>query len=721
MTRAAISRMTLASPVFISAGISPTAAVVLLYVALMGPTAASARQSVPDRSSGEPAISVLAAPSNEDVLLRWATSTPVAWVLGVMRGYRVERAPEASPDDWTLLTPEPVRPWLPPRYADRQDETLLMIAAETLFGRPGFEESGDESIDGPLRDNEIRRRWIFGMFAADLDSTAAEALGVRFSDSSVTRGTAYRYRVSLGVLPDTVDLEIDVPVLPGLVSVTASNQPTPPAPRGVTLVPGDSRITLRWEPETQADRLSAFDIDRSDDGGKSFSRITANPLTFSDEPGQASADRYWTDSTVVNFKVYHYRVFGRTVFARPTLPATVHGYARDLTPPEAPVLTQGVQVEGATVQLQWTAGTPAPPDFDGFLVGHAVGEEGEIEFDEARVLGPEIRSITDSRARSNVLNYYVVAARDTSGNLAVSLPRYVQLIDSIPPAPPAKVAALADTMGHVRLTWAPGTEPDLFGYRVFRANQADHVFSLLTGDPVSSPSYTDTVQVRTLTRSLFYQVVALDFNQNGSSPTRVQVRLPDVVPPVAPSVTSAIPTAHSVRLTWRPSDSDDVAFHLVTRSSAEDSTWSEVARLGPGATEFEDNGVTAGMMYYYRVLAADSSMNRSPAGVEYPVRPIDSGLRPAIVGLSASYHAETGSVTLSWSHAGLPDDRLFFVVYRGVGDAQPTEFRSAGDAVTWRDASPPPGSTIAYAVQARWRTGAASLLSEAVTVEVPAR
>ena len=123
-------------------------------------------------------------------------------------------------------------------------------------------------------------------------------------------------------------------------------------------------------------------------------------------------------------------------------------------------------------------------------------------------------------------------AFNSDGDGPLGTPRMVQMVDSIPPAPPVGLSAKADTSGMVLLTWLPNDELDLFGYRVFRANSLHEEFSQITAESVYANCFTDTISLKTLTKKVYYKILAVDQRQNWSAFSEVlEVGRPDVVPP----------------------------------------------------------------------------------------------------------------------------------------------------------------------------------------------
>jgi fibronectin type 3 domain-containing protein len=85
--------------------------------------------------------------------------------------------------------------------------------------------------------------------------------------------------------------------------------------------------------------------------------------------------------------------------------------------------------------------------------------------------------------------------------------------DRFAPAPPAGLTALAG-LSSIELAWEPGPEPDLTGYRVYRAEGDADLRPL--GEPVATPSYRDK-EARSGTRYR-YAISAIDQRGNESQP-----------------------------------------------------------------------------------------------------------------------------------------------------------------------------------------------------------
>jgi hypothetical protein len=679
-------------------------------------SAAQAPEEATDSVRRPAALALLAQRRGSATVLRWAPGRPDLWLHGNRAGYVVERAPlppgEAAPSDtarFERLTPAPLVPWTPERWRafGRTENRYLAVAAQMLDPRDPVQAGRGELRE--LRDRALllENRHGFALFAADMDSTAADALALRWADSRADAGTGYVYRVFPAAAAPGARADTAYAFAP------AGEVADAPPPEGFRTIPGDGQVGLAWELGQPGAAYTGFHVDRSDDGGRTFRRLTPVPLVVLNRPREEPDAPRFVDSATVNGRTYRYRVSGITPFAALSAAAEADALPRDLTPPPAALLQEVQAQPGEGFQLRWQHPGGAA-DLAGFRIGVAADPDGPFEVDMARLLPPATRAAEDTRAIPGGTNYFVVIAVDTAGNAAPSQAVHGFRADSVPPAPPAGLSARADSTGRVTLTWAAGPEPDLAAYRVFRKRQDDHLPVLQTGEPLADTMFVDTLEARTLTREAFYEVVALDHNFNASAPTRVRVTLPDVVPPAAPVISGVTPAPGSVALAWVPSSSADVLRHRVLRRESGAREWAELAVLAGRAESYADTAVLRGRAYEYTVQAEDSAGLRSPHAAPVAARPYDNGVRPGVDGLRAA--AQRGTVRLSWA---LPAGESWVVVYRGTGDEAPAVHRTLGSVAEWEETVPP--GAFSYAVQLFYRDGGRSVVSPPVRVVVPAR
>jgi fibronectin type 3 domain-containing protein len=111
---------------------------------------------------------------------------------------------------------------------------------------------------------------------------------------------------------------------------------------------------------------------------------------------------------------------------------------------------------------------------------------------------------------------YRAQAVDGPVESGLSEPVSITFEDKFAPRPPSGVTAILG-LESIELAWEPNTEPDLAGYRVYRALGSGE-FSLLA-DAVEGPSFSDRMAAASGVHR--YRVTAVDRSGNESGPSQV--------------------------------------------------------------------------------------------------------------------------------------------------------------------------------------------------------
>lgn len=139
-----------------------------------------------------------------------------------------------------------------------------------------------------------------------------------------------------------------------------------------------------------------------------------------------------------------------------------------------------------------------------------------------------------------------------------------------------------------------------------------------TIDPVAQRGATYRYTAQRV-RSVVLRGHALEIRSAPSPAVTVAMR--DVFPPKAPVGLAAVPSTGSIDLSWEPNTEPDLAGYLVYRQAfGADGLLSGTATLltpKPDPTPgFSDRTAVVGQTYSYRVIAVDTTGNRSPASNE---------------------------------------------------------------------------------------------------------
>jgi hypothetical protein len=669
-------------------------------------------------------IMLVAKATGEGVVLRWAPDMPGAFHILNTYGYRIERIRvgadgEIDPAPAEMLTPEPLKPWPLDEWKRRimQDTTQisLAVAAQLMHGTfvtpPKNPDDDLEVLRNGVRDAE--NRFGFALMLADTDPQIAEGMALRFVDREVRPGERVIYRVMPA--QQATDYVIDTAVIVLTAEVLEGN----PAPENLRFTSGDRSITLQWDQNPFAP-YSAWQVERSADGGRSWQLLTKRPHVIIAAQGDERniTPSYEDKVDISNYTQYGYRVRGINAFGERSDAAEITAWAVDQSGPAAPTITRAEQISRDGVVIQWDQ-PESPADLQGYIVSRAANPKSTTPFMPLHegMLSPDTRMFMDADAHDREA-WYLVTAVDTAGNRSESVRKFVQIIDSLPPAAPRGVAARIDSTGLVTISWLPNTEEDLDGYRVLWANSLDHEFSQLTPQVHRDTVITHQITLQTSTEHVYYKIVAVDKRFMHSIPSEIiELKRPDILPPDAPVFTDVRVSENAVSLHWARSGSADVKEQRFERRSAGED-WRMIATLDTAATSYTDTGVVRGIEYQYRVTAVDDDglLARCPNIVTG--RPYDTGRRADVRDVRAVYNDEDNTVTVSWDYAAAVEEEYWFVIYRSEAGGQPLQYSTAAaDARSWTEPGHR-GRTYHYAVRVKSGSGESPLSSVAsVTIQ----
>lgn len=651
-------------------------------------------------------IAVTARASTDSITLRWAPATFDTWQRGNQYGYRVERYTIAR--NGHLLTPA-VRHILDPTVRCLPEEgweslvkrnRYAAIAAQALYGEAfqvDLSRSDVVSIVNKVRENE--QRFAFALFAADMSPAVARASGLWFTDHAVNPVEKYLYRVIINSNDS----------LRGSVFVVAGGSVALPAPRNLQGEFKEQLVSLRWDSQNQF--YSAYRVERSTDG-KTFEPISDTPLvTVSPSAEDDGRYQYAIDSLRDLATVYHYRVVGLTPFGEESPPSSTVSGRGSPHVRQVPYITAAENIGNTAIKITWDFPVDDNNAITGFQIVRTEAPTKPYDQLTPSELAPDLRMWVDKSPGR--VNYYRVKALGRDGQVYASPVYYAQLVDSIPPAVPAGLQATVDDTGAVYLTWNANNERDLLGYRVYKSYYKSEEPTQATTGPVPDTSFTDHVDLHTLNAHVYYHVMAIDGNQNHSALSpRLIVSLPDQVAPQPPVFLPAKSSSAGVDLSWIPSPSMDVATYSIYRKSSDAPGWSLLNTLpnhGDSIYHYRDGTATAGMLYFYTVLAMDEAGLESQAASPVTATRMRS-LAPPIVWRKPVMNREEHRLTLRWSFdMDLVDHfRLYIAINKGVPmrfGTIPAKERTFTDTLI-------PGRHYEYRIVAHLKDGRQSQLSE---------
>ena len=591
----------------------------------------------------------------DGIRLRWLVKDPTELLIAFKNGFEIKRAILDKNKSQALQDYKPISLYIFKRENNaswneykskhplKSNDVRVTYAhmAEDLSNKQ-YALTGKEKIDEIIafkKDFDNVRTYI--LLAADMNWDAAVLLGLGFLDKDAKKGQAYVYQLK------AIDQEIDPVYLEIVHDFKESDNK-----ENIKVIENDKKITLTWK---TPNGVNGYFIEKSMDN-KSFEKNNKVPF-FLMKTGGTQSDTitsYEVDS-LINYKWYYFKVYGTTPFGDEVLIGTAKGMPRDKTAPKRPLMKVAKHFEPDKAEISWDMGDPLESDIAGFIVGRSTQDDGDYYAIHDGLIHKDKRRFEDIYFSRDSSNYYIVEVVDTSGNRSRSDFSYLTLIDTVPPGKPIHIKSKMDSLGIVTLQLEPQVEKDFMGYRIYKANAADHEFSVVQEtyndtivEVARKPIIIDTSTVKSLTKYIYYKVTALDYHYNESKPSEIiKVKRPDIYPPVPPLINDCKSTDNAVNIDIIHSTSTDVVQHYVLRKKEKENEWKILDSLGLENTKFIDTTGENNVFYLYAAKAIDDSgLMSDPSNIIKMKTYIK--LRPANIDINCITYLKEKKTVIDW-------------------------------------------------------------------------
>ncbi len=454
---------------------------------------------------------------------------------------------------------------------------------------------------------------------------------------------------------------------------TVQNKPSKVAelPTLIGKVDRKKIATISWNADSVVKDYLGFQIERRIDNGKNETLLKSPFVNFKTNTEKQDRLASFRDEKLEQGKLYTYKIYGINYFGlKGKYSNEVKIYLPRLA--NANVNIDTVQSKGneREIFVSLTKEIDSLPlsvnrlvlmRSDSLLTGYSLVEQISIKPGETQV-----KFITKSLLPSGDRNYFKVFAFSPDNDTSYSTPYYYFTLDQEPPKPVSELKGIIDSLGHVSLSWQKPKENDLLGYRVYRANLKTEEFVEKTSSLNLQTTFSDTLNLNTLTNEVFYFVVAVDQNYNNSiNSDTVLVVKPDTIPPSEPFIISLRKLETKAFLEWQNSTSRDVEkSFLIRRAELEIDTilsWRK-----DEYSQFTDSTFAFSKENNYCIVCSDKSNNVTSSKVRSLF--IEPGFRPALKNVSAKPDRSNKSIRVSWDK---PNNDVFqYFIYRKKGTGE---------------------------------------------------
>jgi len=285
-------------------------------------------------------------------------------------------------------------------------------------------------------------------------------------------------------------------------------------------------------------------------------------------------------------------------------------------------------------------------------------------------------------------------------------------VSAVAPLAPRSLTASASGPGQATLAWTDGSD-DESGFAIER-RQGMGEFTRVGTSGANVLTFTDTglaattaytYRVRSLKGGLF----------SGPSNVAAVTTLPAA--PAAPTALTATAVSHTqISVTWQDNSGNETSFQ-VERSTDNGTTFTPVATVGAGVTNYNDTQVTAETRYFYLVRAINAGgFSAYSNQAEATARPNPSG---APSGLAVRALSQT-ALQLTWTdNSG--NETSFQIQRKKAGDAGFSTLANVDANVgSYTDTGLQPDTFYAYRVVAIHPGGASDPSNEGIASTLPA-
>lgn len=602
----------------------------------------------------------------DSIMLRWAPASVPVWQNGIRHGYIIRRYTIAKdgvfiPDGLNqslLLNDQPIRPFVSEKFASLCDSDYRAeIVYEAIYGTDFQLGQSPTFPDFLQKYKDLEIRMGFALFMCDLSVDISRAAGLYFADTGIVEGERYAYIISPANIPDGMEIE------PAIIVADAGTITMLPEVIDATGIFLDKEVKFRWPVGLHKGIYTAYLIEKSLDG-KAFNTISDLPLVNLSEEENPEYFIY-TDSLEANNQQTWYRIRGINPFGETGPPSRV------ISGKGIPDFNAYATIDSAwltqdeNVTIRWRLMEGSGSRVTGINILKAESYNGSFARINKKPLDASTRNFTDENP--GISNYYQVVLNGEAELRSNSFPYFFQTEDKDPPAPPVMLSGKVDSSGIVTIIWKENTEPDLMGYKVFRANSSKEDFIALNGDLIETNLCNDTINLYTLTQKIYYQVVAIDRNYNSSDYSDVlELSRPDTIAPSPAVITNISFNTGKIIIKQESSPSQDVTNYELYRMSEADTVKKVVASWGKNLPEiFTDTPPLHGQNIIYILKTFDSSGNHS----EFSNKVYAEKAIPSEVSLKIDQSTDGRIITLVWeSPSGLNSSKT--VIYKSI-DKEP--------------------------------------------------
>jgi titin len=417
---------------------------------------------------------------------------------------------------------------------------------------------------------KIERKITGGEFA-EIASMAANVKN--YQDNGLSQDIEYVYRVRAFNAGGNSDYSGEI---------TAITLPNPPkSPVNLKATPAtNKRINLAWVDSSKNE--AGFKVERKKGAAGTYAQIA------SIGPNASS----YADTTLLAATQYFYRVRAFNIGGN-------SGYSLEANattlpnPPKKPANLTATAASNKRINLAWN---DSSTNENGFRIERKKGPTGT--YAQIAQVNANVKSYADTTLTAKTAYSYRVRAFNAGGNSLYSNEVTATTLPN-PPKAPAKLTATAVSKTRINLAWADSSN-DETGFRIERKTGAAGTYAQVGSVNANVKTFADTSLIGGT--QYFYRVRAFNTGGNSGYSNEANAKTFPNAPAAPNALAATVAGGDKVTIAWQDNSNDEDGFKVESKLGA-DGTYAQIATVGPNVTNYESEGLTEGVTYFYRVRA----------------------------------------------------------------------------------------------------------------------
>ncbi|MFQ5454664.1 MAG: fibronectin type III domain-containing protein [Nitrospirota bacterium] len=489
---------------------------------------------------------------------------------------------------------------------------------------------------------------------------------ISYSDTGLTDGLVYYYQVraysaAAGYSAYSNEASAITPI-------------APPTSLNATVI-STSQIDLTW-----------IDNSASEDGFK-IERKQGVSGTYIQLPSVILADATaYSDTGLTDGTNYYYRIRATNSNGDSTYSNEVSVWT-PLNPPTGLIAT--TQSESA-IKIDWSDQSAAET---GFKIERKVGVSGT--YTEIATVGAGITTYTNSGLSEFTTYYYRVRATNSGGDSLYS--NETSAVTKL--NPPSSLIIQVASSSRLDLSWTDNSLAET-GFSIERKTDQSG-YSVIASPGQNTTVYNDTGVTDGV--RYYYRVKAVASGEDSFYSNEASAITP--LNPPSGLAASAV-SNNQIDLTWTDNSSGETGYTIEQKTGSSGS-YSVISQVGAGATSYNVTGLVDGIIYYYRLKAANSLTESLYSNESLAMTPL---IPPS--NLSASSTSNT-SITLTWLD-NTPSETGYKIERKtGAGGTYAEIAITGANAVTYLDTGLTGNTAYYYRIRATNAGGDSQYSNEA--------